>query len=312
MNNKSLITKMLWSAIIFLFIGAIAFLFMENKQQAEKIASLIEDRNYFLLESASSTKAYKTEKELASSTIAELSERLALTSEELQDIESDLRRERNKNDDFEDQIKAISGTIGVLDKLSKTDKELLQKYSRTYFLNENFVPMKLSEIKTKYILPGKKDQYFHGDAIGFLTDMLDEAADDDIDLKVVSAYRSFDEQSDIKGQFTQVYGTGANTFSADQGYSEHQLGTTIDLSDQVTNGAYLSFGETEAFEWLEKNAYKYGFVLSYPEGNSFYIYEPWHWRFVGRDLANDLRRANATFYDWDQRKIDEYLVSIFD
>lgn len=304
--------KILLAVVLTLLLAAAAFLFIQNKKQAAKISSLIEDRNYFLLESASSTKAYKAEKEIASSTIAELSERLALTNEELEDIESDLRREKNKNDDFEDQIKEISGTIGVLDKLSKTDKELLQKYSRTYFLNENFIPMKLSEIKAKYILEGRKDQYFHGDAIGFLTDMLDEAAKDGIALKVISAYRSFDEQAELKGQFTQVYGAGSNTFSADQGYSEHQLGTAIDLTDKATGGTFLSFGQTEAFAWLQKNAYKYGFILSYPEGNSFYVYEPWHWRFVGRDLADDLRRKNTTFYDWDQRTIDEYLVKIFD
>ena len=312
MNKTSLLIKILLAVVLVLLLAATAFLFIQNKEQAAKIASLIEDRNYFLLDSASTTKIYLAEKEIASSTIAELSERLALTSEELEDIESDLRREKNKNDDFEDQIKEISGTIGVLDKLSKTDRELLQKYSRTYFLNENFIPMKLSEINKKYILEGRKDQYFHGDAIGFLTDMLDEAAKDGIDLKVISAYRSFDEQAELKGQFTQVYGAGSNTFSADQGYSEHQLGTAVDLTDKATGGTFLSFSQTEAFAWLEKNAHEYGFILSYPEGNTFYVYEPWHWRFVGRDLANDLRRKNTTFYEWDQRTIDEYLVTIFD
>jgi zinc D-Ala-D-Ala carboxypeptidase len=142
--------------------------------------------------------------------------------------------------------------------------------------------------------------------------MLDDAAEDGIDLKVVSAYRSFDEQDDLKGQYTQLYGSGANTFSADQGYSEHQLGTTLDLTTPTIGGAYTSFATTEAFAWLRANAYKYGFILSYPENNTFYVYEPWHWRFVGEDLARDLHRADAHFYDWDQRKIDEYLISIFD
>lgn len=312
MNNKSPILKILGAVIFFLLLSLTIFLFIQNQQQKEKISSLLEDRNYFLLESASTTKVFLAEKELASSTIANLSERLAMTSEELSNIESDFRREKNKNDDFEDQINKISGTIGVLDKLSKTDKELLQKYSRTYFLSENFVPMKIRQIPDKYVLSGKKDQYFHGDAVSFLTDMLDAASKDGIDIKIISAYRSFDEQAAVKGQFTQIYGTGSNAFSADQGYSEHQLGTTLDLTDKATGGTFESFAQTEAYAWLKKNAYKYGFILSYPEGNSFYLYEPWHWRFVGRDLADDLRRDNATFYDWDQRKIDEYLVKIFD
>lgn len=146
----------------------------------------------------------------------------------------------------------------------------------------------------------------------FLEDMLDAAKDDGIDLKVLSAYRSFDEQISVKQSHTVVYGSGANTFSADQGYSEHQLGTTVDLTTPEINGAYESFADTDAYQWLQKNAYKYGFILSYPEGNAYYVFEPWHWRFVGVDLARDLHRKGDNFYDWDQRKIDEYLIKIFD
>jgi D-alanyl-D-alanine carboxypeptidase len=206
----------------------------------------------------------------------------------------------------------LSGTLGDLDKLAKTDKELLAKYSKVYFLNENYIPKKLKQIPNKYILEGKKDQYFHADAINHLEDMLKAAAKDDIDLKIVSAYRSFDEQIDLKGQFTQVYGEGANTFSADQGYSEHQLGTTLDLTVDSVGGAYTSFAETEAYKWLLKNAYKYGFILSYPEDNDFYVFEPWHWRFVGTDLAKHLDRTDDTFYTMEQREINEYLLNFFD
>lgn len=288
-----------------LFTGYLLYLTLE---QDRKIEVLLADRNFFLLETSSSTKSL----EHASSTITDLTIKLASTTEELEDIELELRREKNKNEDFEDQIKKISGTVGDLDKLSKTDEELLQKYSKTYFLNENFIPMKLRQVDSDYILPGKKDQYFHGDAIDFLTDMLDEANKDGVEIKIVSAYRSFDEQAELKGQFTQVYGSGANTFSADQGYSEHQLGTAVDLTDPITSGTYTSFAGTESYKWLQDNAYKFGFILSYPEDNNFYIYEPWHWRFVGTDLARDLHRSGAKFYEWDQRKIDEYLIKIFD
>ena len=312
MDKTPLAFKLIMVAIIILLLLIIGYLFAQNKTQSAKINMLLQERNFFLLENASSTKTVLLEREIASSTIHELSERLALTSEELEDIERDLRREKNRNEEFEDQIKDISSTVGVLDKLSKTDKELLQKYSRTYFLNENFIPMKLTKVDDEYVLPGKKEQYFHGDAVEFLTDLLDEAKEDGYDIKIVSAYRSFDEQEDVKGQFTQIYGSGSNAFSADQGYSEHQLGTTVDLTDPVTNGAYLSFANTPEYQWLLENAHRFGFILSYPEGNNFYIFEPWHWRFVGVDLAKDLHRENAHFYEWDQRKIDEYLVTIFD
>lgn len=248
----------------------------------------------------------------ANATIEDLEDTLDAIRDDLKDLEKDYRKEKNKNEDFEDQIKKIAGTVGDLDKLSKTDEELLQKYSKVYFLNENYIPSDIDEIDEDYILPGKDAQFFHGDALPFLEDMIEDAARDDIDLKVISAYRSFDYQNALKGHFTQVYGEGANTFSADQGYSEHQLGTTVDLTDPTTGGTYTSFADTEAYAWLLKNAHKHGFTLSYPEGNTFYIFEPWHWRFVGEDLAEHLYDEKLSFYDMDQREIDSYLIKIFD
>ncbi len=292
--------------------GSSIYLFIQNEAQARTIATLTREHAAALADTASTTNLLLQERELASSTISELGERLSLTSEELDEIENDLRREKNRNEDFEDQISDLAGTVGVLDKLSKTDEELLQKYSRTYFLNENFRPLKLSRIADRYVFAGRKNQYFHGDALHYLTDLLDDAGKAGHEIKIISAFRSFEEQVDLKGQFTQVYGSGANAFSADQGYSEHQLGTTVDIADTATAATSLSFKDTTAYAWLKANAHKYGFILSYPEGNTFYIYEPWHWRFVGIDLASDLRRQGKTFYDLDQRELDEYLVKIFD
>lgn len=266
----------------------------------------------YTVDAANALTQKEQELEAIQTTNEELTSVLTKVEEELEELEDDYRREKDKNDDFDDQIRQISRTVGTLDKLSKTDEELLQKYSKVYFLNENYIPSDLKQIDNEYVLPGKDVAFFHGDAISFLEDMIEDAADDDIELKVVSAYRSFDLQESLKGQFTQLYGSGANTFSADQGYSEHQLGTTVDLTDPETAGTYTSFAETDEYQWLLRNAHRYGFTLSYPEGNDFYIFEPWHWRFVGRDLADDLRDDKAHFYDWDQRKIDEYLISIFD
>jgi LAS superfamily LD-carboxypeptidase LdcB len=302
---------LLGSALIIL-LGSNVYLFSVTQGQEADLQDLVGERNKLLEENVSITNTLLEERELASSTISELSERLSLTAEELDEIERDLRREKDRNEEFEDQLSELAGTIGVLDKLSKTDKELLQKYSRTYFLNENFVPMKLSLIPDEYLMNQSKDMYFHGDALEYLEDMLDAAKRAGHDLKIVSAFRSFDEQREVKNGHTIVYGSGANAFSADQGYSEHQLGTTVDIVDTDTYNLVQSFGTTEAFAWLEKNAYRYGFILSYPEGNQFYIYEPWHWRFVGRDLARDLHDDDKSFYDLDQRELDKYLVSIFD
>jgi LAS superfamily LD-carboxypeptidase LdcB len=310
-TEHRIVYSLLAGALIIL-LGSTVYLFSVTREQRTDLKNLTEERNELLKEKVSITDSLLEERELASSTISELSERLSLTAEELEDIERDLRREKDRNEEFEDQISELAGTVGVLDKLSKTDKELLQKYSRTYFLNENFIPMKLSLIPDEYLMNQGREMYFHGDALKYLEDMLDAAERSGHDIKIVSAFRSFDEQREVKNGHAIIYGSGANAFSADQGYSEHQLGTTVDIVDIDTYNLVQSFGTTEAFAWLEKNAYKYGFILSYPEGNQFYIYEPWHWRFVGRELARDLHDDGRSFYDLDQRELDKYLVSIFD
>jgi len=143
--------------------------------------------------------------------------------------------------------------------------------------------------------------------------MLNAAKNDGVDLFVYSAFRSFNEQAALKGQYTVTYGAGtANQFSADQGYSEHQLGTTIDFMTTGIGGILENFKGTNAYTWLQNNGHKYGFVMSYPENNSYYEFEPWHWRFVGRSLAGNLHSSGRSFYDVEQREIDEYLLSLFD
>lgn len=235
---------------------------------------------------------------------------LATTSRELS---QKLIDQQNRLGSFEDNIDDISDTVGDLEKLSKTDRELLQKYSKVYFLSDNFVPLKLSYIDKDYLEDPTKKLQFHGSALSYLENMIDAAKSKDIEIKIVSAYRSFGTQSDLKAGYTMIYGSGANAFSADQGYSEHQLGTAVDLTlAGMQPDLTISFENTTAYDWLSKNAYKYGFILSYPKDNKYYQYEPWHWRFVGKALATRLHREGISFSDMDQRQIDEYLVRIFD
>lgn len=240
-----------------------------------------------------------------------LTETLASVENDKRALEEALESEQRRNEDNERQLEELAETVGVLDKLAKTDPELLAKYSKVYFLSENYVPKRLAQIPQKYVHDAD-DEYFISAALPDLRDMLDDALEDGIDITVVSGYRSFDTQKALKSTYSVTYGSGANTFSADQGYSEHQLGTTIDFSTKATNSALEGFDKTEAFLWLTKNAHKYGFVLSYPAGNAYYQYEPWHWRFVGRDLAGDLEDDGKHFYDLDQRELDKYLVTVFD
>ena len=91
-----------------------------------------------------------------------------------------------------------------------------------------------------------------------------------------------------------------------------KLGTAVDLTTTGLGGGLDGFEKTPAFAWLLSNAYRYGFVLSYPPNNQYYVFEPWHWRYVGVKLATDLRTEGKYFYDLDQREIDKYLSNIFD
>jgi LAS superfamily LD-carboxypeptidase LdcB len=213
---------------------------------------------------------------------------------------------------FSSEVGQLSGSVKTLEKLTTTDPELLQKYSKVYFLNEHYTPADLAIIKEEYDLVNGKEVSIHAEVLPFLHDLLRAAEGDGIPLMVLSGYRSYDEQESLKGAYTVRYGTGANQFSADQGYSEHQLGTAVDFTTKDLGENLAGFGGTEAFRWLTEHAYRYGFVLSYPEGNTYYQYEPWHWRFVGKPLASYLHKKELRFYDMEQREIDAYIPTFFD
>jgi LAS superfamily LD-carboxypeptidase LdcB len=240
------------------------------------------------------------ENALASSTYDKSSLTEALTSEQ------------QKNLAFSNELIQIQGTVGTLVKLSKTDPELLKKYSKVYFLNENYIPAKLTDINPVYLFEKNKKLQMNAEVWPFMQMMLDAAKNDGVIIQIASAYRSFSEQSSLKSNYKVTYGSGANKFSADQGYSEHQLGTTIDFTTPEIGGGLVGFDKTSAYTWLQNNAYKYGFILSYPKNNAYYIFEPWHWRFVSVALSTVLHDNGKSFYDMDQRAIDFYLVSFFD
>lgn len=269
-----------------------------------------------------STQVENLEEELALST-AQLSEKDKLLSKDLSAtrqltvklnnllLQSD-QIVQNRFEGFEETVGEISTTVETLDKLSKTDPELLQKYSKVFFLNEHYVPERLVEIGNEYLYSEREPEQIHALVMPHLADLLNAARAEGTAIYAKSAYRSFDEQKYLKSSYSVTYGAGgANQFSADQGYSEHQLGTTVDFITTGLDGQLQGFETTQEYQWLQNSAYKYGFVLSYPENNPSYIFEPWHWRYVGIELATFLYDQNKYFYDLEQREIDEYLVDIF-
>ena len=291
-----------------------------------RISSLTEELENLTIKMASTTQAFSEETERLDAGITELDQRATELDQKAKELSTDLSAAEQNIRSTKESVAStqsqlggvaqtvgeISDTVNTLEKLSKTDEELLQKYSKVYFLNEHFVPGRLIEIKKVYLYSERKPEFFHELAWPYLKDLLAGAEGDSMIIYIKSAYRSFNEQQSLKSAYTVAYGDGANQFSADQGYSEHQLGTTVDFITIGLGGLLPGFENTEPYQWLLSNAYKYGFVLSYPQNNQYYIFEPWHWRFIGVKLAITLREQNKNFYDLDQREIDTYLVNIFD
>ena len=279
-------------AFVILIFGTLSFLHLQNdKNQKSLIDKEIEKLNL---------------------TLNETNENLNNLRNENATLTLELEEKNKELKNYEKQVKKINNKVETLQKYKETDKQLLEKYSKVYFLNEHYKPISLSSIKSEYSFTHGKTLEIHTEVLPHLEDMIEEAKEDGITLSIISAYRSYDTQIALKSGYKVLYGSGANQFSADQGYSEHQLGTTVDLTTPSVGGTYLSFANTDTYKWLVDHSYLFGFVLSYPPNNKYYQYEPWHWRFVGTDLARKLHRDNIYFYDMDQRTINEYLVEIFD
>lgn len=278
--------------------------------------------NYFQVASLkSSVRALRSE---LSSTTAVLSSNVIYLTESLVTLreqtagnlataEQNINAVRALLGGVEQTVGSISGTVGDLQKLSNVDKELLQKYSKVYFMNENYVPKRLTQVPPEYLYSSERSELFLTESWPRLKSLLETAKSEGVTIYIKSAYRSFGEQKSLKTAYSVVYGAGkANAFSADQGYSEHQLGTTVDFITTGMGGKVEGFEKTQAYEWLLANAHKFGFVLSYPKGNAYYIFEPWHWRYVGVTFATFLHNNKLNFYDLEQRQIDTYLLTIFD
>jgi D-alanyl-D-alanine carboxypeptidase len=120
--------------------------------------------------------------------------------------------------------------------------------------------------------------------------MAADAADAGYPIWMVSGYRSYELQKSIFEGNAAAYGEEhANTFSARPGQSEHQTGLAFDILGSETSTLTEDFGDTPTFAWMQENAADYGFIIRYLNEKTWatgYIYEPWHFRYVGVDLAH--------------------------
>ena len=120
--------------------------------------------------------------------------------------------------------------------------------------------------------------------------MASDAAGAGHPIWIVSGFRSYSLQKSIfESNAAAVGEENANTFSARPGESEHQTGLAFDILGSETSTLTEDFGDTPTFAWLEENAANYGFIIRYLKDKTWatgYIYEPWHFRYVGVELAH--------------------------
>lgn len=123
--------------------------------------------------------------------------------------------------------------------------------------------------------------------------MFEAAHQDGINLTVISAYRSYDYQTQLYDNYVRRYGTtNTDEMSARPGFSEHQTGLALDVD--TPGGQHTlkqSFGDTPAGQWLVERAHEFGFVIRYPEDEDEYTgfsYEPWHLRYFGEQYAQHI------------------------
>lgn len=123
------------------------------------------------------------------------------------------------------------------------------------------------------------------------------------DLYARSGYRSYNTQVSLYSSYVANHGqAAADTFSAKPGQSEHQTGLAMDITCEAMNFQLDdTFGETEEGKWVSENAHRFGFIIRYPKGKediTGYMYEPWHLRYLGVELATDVYESGLTLEEY--------------
>ena len=178
--------------------------------------------------------------------------------------------------------------------LSKENLVLVNKYN---VLDKSYEPSNMINVDLSYSYEGRRILPEVNDAF---IKMYNDAKKEEINLFVVSAYRSYSYQEKLYNNYITMYGIDyANTVSAKPGFSEHQTGLAMDI---LSPGVQMSeFENTKAYSWLKENSYKYGFILRYPKDKTYltgYAFESWHYRYLGKEMAKKVYDENITYDEY--------------
>jgi D-alanyl-D-alanine carboxypeptidase len=176
--------------------------------------------------------------------------------------------------------------------------------NKEYALPKDYVPEHLVTPNVIFNLTTYDERtLMRPEAAEALEQLFSAAKQDNIILYGISAYRSFQRQTSIfKNNIVKKGKTYTLRYSAAPGTSEHQTGLAIDVSAE-SQGFKLdnTFANSPEGMWLEKNSYQYGYIIRYPEGDediTGYAFEPWHIRYVGKDLAKYLYTNHLTLEEY--------------
>ncbi len=208
----------------------------------------------------------------------------------------------NKNLDYEEIVRRVNSNLDYTfyEDSTKADlsKGMLTLVNKYYYLDKSYVPDDLDSVSGIYARDSAKLKKVAKE--NFIK-MADDARKEGLTLKVTTGYRSYNFQSTLYNNYVKRDGIkDADTYSARPGYSEHQLGYSAD----ITNKDLVSFREfenTKEYEWLLKNAYKYGFIMRYPKNKEYitgYMFESWHFRYVGLDIAKYIYENDITYEEY--------------
>jgi len=156
----------------------------------------------------------------------------------------------------------------------------------------------------KYPLPEDFNPGENAEARAAFEQMATDAKALGFDLVAFSGFRSYEYQTTLYNNYVNRDGKeAADRYSARPGHSEHQTGLAFDVGEKSREDLWLTaeFGETPAGKWLADNAYKYGFILRYPEGKedvTGFMYEAWHFRYLGIEKATEVKQTGLTLEEY--------------
>ncbi len=222
-------------------------------------------------------------------------------------LERYLKYENNLTITFDSQeamrdyvITAVNSNLDyafyTLDESANLEKQYLLLVNKYYKLSEDYVPENLVTIASTYgaslLLESTVYEQYKL--------MWSAAKQEGLSLYIRSPYRSYRTQQTLYNRYVAADGKAvADTYSARPGYSEHQTGLAFDVTSPSTN--FDTFEYSQEFEWLKNNAHKYGFILRYPKGKEYitgYMYEPWHYRYVGVEAATKIYETGLTYEEY--------------